>query len=296
MRKQNVVFIPLISVIAILCVCICITPEHTSNADTSTQLLSADITKKPDKTNAINFFKNIADNLSIDKLIANNSVYICKKTTHYNEDGIVDWFQNCSLDNQGNVTKIVRTEPAPSNNEHDDVTTVEIRSNFTDTGYPQKVKVNKKETTYSYTEEDGALIEKAKTGKNNPVITTYEFYPTGVLKSKTEEKQHGDDKKPTTTTTTYDENGYISTHTVTGEDTYSASYTWTFDAANNPIEYYKDIEDSFEDEFYWVENDEHGNIASINRPEDGQVVYEFEYQQILNPSDAAFIDAKTKEI
>lgn len=223
------------------------------------------------------------------------SVYILKKITHYDDDGKLVYTQTRSFDEHGNTTMVTYTEGNNDNKGSESVTVNENYSDFTDEGYAQTITSDYGKVTRSYHKDDSKLVEETTPKEGEPFTTTYEFYPTGILKSKTEVAKQDEDTT-TTTTTTYYENGYLASVETSGGKDYFASYSWTFDAIGNPIDYRKYVKGTGGDYYYYVETDEYGNIASINDTEDGHAIYEYEYQKISSPSKAAFVDAMAKEI
>lgn len=285
MRTQKLTLTLIISAVFSLTLLSCATTSSTSsstpvesNEQTLTSVSSSSLEVKPSE--------DAPDD---------GSVYLLKKVTSYDDDGNIVYTQKRSFDAHGNVTKVTYTEGGETE-ESQAVTVSEDYSDFTDDGYAQTITSEYGKVTRSYTQEDGKLIEKTTPEEDEGSTTTYEFYPSGILKSKTEVTKQ-DEETTTTTTTTYYEQGYIASIETTGGKEYFASYTWTFDAIGNPIDYHKYVKGNGSDEsYYYVETDGKGNIASINRAKDGQAIYEYEYQKISNPSKAAFVDAMTKEI
>lgn len=224
------------------------------------------------------------------------SVYVWTKTVSYDENGNVTFTDERALDEKGNVTKVTTTifDSEEGSEDRTDSTVVSEHLNINEYGYPSSIKSPNSETTYKYTTEDGKLIEEATFESDvdkdeTPLITTYEFYENGGIKTKIEESGKS------TITTNYDENGYVQSTKAVSDVPYEVSYSWTFDASGNPTDYTKTVKNDGSDDSikFLVKTDANGNIISIN-DEKGQPIYTFEYQKISNPSLAAIADSFEK--
>lgn len=226
-----------------------------------------------------------------------NVVYILtSKENTYNANSTADKYE---LDEQGNVVEITEILTFVSDELPDVVDRTEYLD-FTEEGYPKREirKLGEKEwvNQYEITTNGDTASEIKNTSMNS--TKTYTYHPNGVMA--TERSYTGTASGDNyNTMKEYDENGYLLKITM-NKSGFNHTIDWEFGANNLPVGYTDTYVSNNDGKTtvhkYTVKCDDNGNIVRIESAEDGRSVTEYSYTKIENPSKAAWVAAKTKQV
>ena len=247
--------------------------------------------------------------------LANSPVYVMTKQTQYTVSGEKNFVLKRELDDRGSIVKqesksyIDGTQTYTSSTEYEnDQNGFPERS--TTTSKPQNGNENKSTTKFENEfDNQGRPVQiKAKSDSQTSTVS-YEYYGNGNVKASKQEIEMGapgGSAPQNCLSSEYDEHGYMASRTVESgfddSDTAGTEYEfeWAFGSSNVPTGYEASAR-SFDGSKthdagstdYTVETDDHGNITAIY-DEDDNLLAEYEYELVNNPSPAARLSASMK--